>query len=109
MYLDYNVTYVPGLYPIHLNSLMNMDFDRALEAGIEYAKLIAMLPDYKALMGDRWNLNEPVDIDGYLQNLDKGFYEKWFDSLSAFILEPMTMFFASAGAFVRRCKGKGIK
>jgi hypothetical protein len=79
-------------HAIHLNSLVNMEIDRALEAGMEYAKLIAMLPDYKSLMGEHLNLNEQVDIDGYLQNLDKGFYDKWFDGLSAFILEPMMMF-----------------
>lgn len=79
-------------HAIHLNSLVNRGIDRALEAGMEYAKLIAMLPDDKTFMGERWNLNEPIDIDGYLQNLDKGFYDKWFDGLSAFVLEPMMMF-----------------
>jgi len=54
-------------HAIHLNSLVNREIDRALEAGMEYAKLIAMLPDYKSLMGERLNLNEQVDIDGYLQ------------------------------------------
>lgn len=77
---------------IHLNSLVNREFDRALVAGMEYAKLFAILPDYKILMGERLNLNDPVDIDSYLQNLDKGFYDKWSEGLSAFILEPMLMF-----------------
>jgi len=79
-------------HAIYLNSLVNREFDRALEAGMGYAKLFAMLPDYKTLMGERWNLNEPVDIDSYLQNLDQGFYDKWSEGLSAFILEPMMMF-----------------
>jgi chromosomal replication initiation ATPase DnaA len=82
-------------HAIHLNSLVNMEFDRAIEGGIEYAKLFAILPDFKATMGERWNLNEPLDIDGYLQNADPGFYDKWSDCLSAFILEPMTMFICS--------------
>lgn len=79
-------------HAIHLNSLVNKGFDRALVAGMEYAKLFAILPDYKILMGERLNLNEPVDIDSYLQNLDQGFYEKWSEGLSAVILEPMMMF-----------------
>ena len=79
-------------HAIYFNSLVNREFDKALEAGMEYAKLFAMLPDYKTLMGERWNLNEPVDIDSYLQNLDQGFYDKWSEGLSAFILEPMMMF-----------------
>ncbi len=79
-------------HAIYLNSLVNREFDRALEAGTEYAKLFAMLPDYKTLMGERWNLNEPVDIDCYLQNLDQRFYDKWSESLSELILEPMMMF-----------------
>jgi tetratricopeptide (TPR) repeat protein len=79
-------------HAIYFNSLVNRDFARALEAGMGYAKLFAMLPDYKTLMGERWNLNEPVDIDSYLQNLDQGFYDKWSEGLSALILEPMMMF-----------------
>jgi len=79
-------------HAIYLNSMVKREFDRALEAGMAYAKLFAMLPDYKTSMGDRWNLNEPVDIDSHLQNLDQGFYDKWSESLSAFILEPMMMY-----------------
>ena len=82
-------------HAIHLNSLVNNEFDRAIEAGMAYAKLFAMLPDFKSSMGEHWNLNEPVDIDGYFQNLDPRFYDKWFDGLSAIILEPMTMFICS--------------
>jgi hypothetical protein len=54
-----------------------------------------MLPDYKILIGKRWNLNEPVDIDSYLQNLDQGFYDKWSEGISVFILEPMMMFISA--------------
>ena len=79
-------------HAIYLNSLVNREFDRAFDAGMEYAKLFAMLPDYKTLMGERWNLNEPVDIDRYLQNLDQGFYDKWSEGLSTLILEPMMIF-----------------
>lgn len=82
-------------HAIYFNSLVNMDFDRALVAGMEYAKLFAMLPDFKTSMPERWNLNEPVDIDGYLQNPDPGFYDKWSEGLSALILEPMTMYICS--------------
>ena len=86
--LALNETY----HAIYLNSLVNREFDRALEAGMEYSKLFVMLPDYKTLMGECWDLNEPVDIDSYLQNLDHGIYDKWSEYLSTLILEPMMMF-----------------
>ena len=79
-------------YAIHLNSLVNLEIDKALEAGMEYAKLIAMLPNHEILTSESWDFREPVDIDGYRQNLDKGFYDKWFDFLTTTVLEPMTMF-----------------
>ena len=79
-------------HAIYLNSLINREFDKALDSGMEYAKLLAMLPDYEILMGERWDLNEPVDIDSYLQNLDQGFYDKWSEGISSVILELMMMF-----------------
>jgi hypothetical protein len=82
-------------HAIHLNSLVNKEFDRAIEAGMAYAKLFATLPHFRNSMGERWNLNEPVDIDGYFQNPDPGFYDTWADGMSALILEPMTMYICS--------------
>ena len=80
---------------IYLNSLVNLDFSKALQAGIEYAKLFAMLSDYKSSMDGRWNLNELVDVESDSQDLSMGLYDMWSDGLSALILEPMTMFICS--------------
>ena len=88
MFLALTETY----HAICLNSMVKREFDRALEAGMGYAKLFAILPDYKTSMGDHWNLNESVDIDSYLQKLDQGFYDKWSEGLCPLILEPMMMF-----------------
>lgn len=83
---------VETYHAIYFNCLVNMEFDRALDAGREYAKLLTILPDYKTIMGERRKLNDLVDIDSYLQNRDQGFYDRWSQVLAASILEPMMMF-----------------
>lgn len=92
---QYYLALMEAYYAIFLNSLVNKGFDRAIEAGIEYAKLLA-IPDYKESRGELWKLNEPVNLDSYFKEPGQEFFTKWSEFISAAIIEPMMMFICSS-------------
>ena len=79
-------------YAIFLNALVNRDFNRAIEAGIEYAKLSAILPAHKESRGELWKLNEAVNLDDYFKEPGQDFFTKWSVYISELIIEQMVMF-----------------
>lgn len=84
---------VTGTYhAIFLNSLVNNEFNRSLEAGMEYAKLFTRLSYSITMMSDRFDLNEPMDMENLNENHDRKYYDKWFKTLSWIVIEPMIMF-----------------
>lgn len=89
---QYYFALMEAYYAIFLNALVNRDFDRAVEAGIEYAKLFAMLSYYKEDRGELSNLGEPIDLDGYFKEPGQEFYVKWSECMPVLIVEPMMMF-----------------
>jgi hypothetical protein len=54
-------------YAIFLNALVKRDFNRAFEAGIEYAKLFVVFPDYIEFRGELCKTNDPVDLDDFFK------------------------------------------
>jgi len=79
-------------HAIFHNALVKRDFDRAIEAGIKYAKLLVVLPDYKESRGDLWKINDPVDLDDLFKKTGRDFFTKWSECICGLIVEPMMMF-----------------
>lgn len=77
---------------IFLNALVKRDFDGSIEAGIEYAKLFSVLPDYKEFRGELWKTNDPVDLDDFFKKTGRDFFTKWSECIPGLIVEPMMMF-----------------
>jgi hypothetical protein len=79
----------------HLNSLVNMKFERAIEYGLNYAKTMAILQIFRSTIVEKLNFREPWNLNEYTDTHDNDFYNIWFDSLINFILNPMTMYVCS--------------
>lgn len=79
-------------FAIFLNALVSRDFNRAIEAGIEYAKLSAILPVYKKSREELWKLNEPVNLNAYFKEPGEDFFTNWSVLIAELVIESMVMF-----------------
>ena len=89
---QYPLALMEAYYAIFLNALVNRDFDRAIEAGIEYTKLFSVLHNYKEARGKQWKLNEPINLDDFFKMTGRNFFTKWSECISGLIVEPLMMF-----------------
>jgi len=76
-------------HALFLNSLVSKTFDQAVEYGVEYARSLARLPDYKRLRGDLYKINEPIELTDYVEELGEEFLVKWAECIPALVIEPM--------------------
>jgi hypothetical protein len=84
-----------------LNAIVRGDFELALESGLEYSKLFAMIPNYRERLESKSSIFERIDINTFFSEGDSEFLKRWSESFIGLTIEPIVLAISSVGERVK--------